>query len=198
MALARTLAPGPRLVLMDEPFSNLDAARRVETRQEVRALLRQAGSAAILVTHDQEEAMALADQVAVMHAGRVVQCDQPDMVYRNPCTCFVAAFLGRSMIVTGEARGDVTATVFGDLPLASPAVGPVNIAIRPEQFVLTPDREGPARVCEREYRGHDMSYVVRHHDRRINVIVSEVEQFPIGGRVGITIRGPVAALTSAS
>jgi ABC-type Fe3+/spermidine/putrescine transport system ATPase subunit len=104
VALARTLAVAPPLILLDEPFSNLDAKMRVETRQEVRRLLKDSGSAGILVTHDQEEALALADRIAVMEAGRVVQIGTPDEIYRNPATAFVASFIGRSNILRHGQR----------------------------------------------------------------------------------------------
>jgi ABC-type Fe3+/spermidine/putrescine transport system ATPase subunit len=115
VALARTLAVAPPLVLLDEPFSNLDAAMRVETRQEVRKLLKAAGSAAILVTHDQEEAMAVADRIAVMEKGRVIQIGTPDEIYRNPVSAFVASFMGRSNILPGTASGMEVKTEFGTL-----------------------------------------------------------------------------------
>ena len=118
VALARTLAMAPPLVLMDEPFSNLDAAMRVETRQEVRKLLKQTGAAGIIVTHDQEEAMAVADRIAVMEAGRIVQIGTPDEIYRYPVSAFVASFIGRSNILNGKADGMEVATEFGKLPLS--------------------------------------------------------------------------------
>ncbi|TVQ54954.1 MAG: ABC transporter ATP-binding protein [Rhodobacteraceae bacterium] len=192
VALARTLATEPRLVLLDEPFSNLDAARRVETRQEVRSLLRQAGSAAILVTHDQEEALALADRVAVMEAGRLAQIGAPDTVYRNPCDCFVASFLSRATILPGEARGRVVETPIGALALAQPAFGPIRVAIRPEQIALALDGHGSGRILAREYRGHDQFYQVRLRDRTVGVISAEPEPLPVGVRVSIAVRGAVS------
>ena len=187
VALARTLAVAPPLVLLDEPFSNLDAAMRVETRQEVRGLLKKAGSAAILVTHDQEEALALADRVAVMEAGRVVQIGTPDEIYRNPASRFVASFIGRSNILQGTADGMDADTPFGRLPLSRAANGAVTLAVRPEQIMLEPDPAGPAAVVGREYRGHDQLYWVQEGESCMLVISGPGAQIPVGARVRLRI-----------
>ena len=194
VALARCLAIQPRVVLLDEPFSNLDATLRVETRQEVLAILRQAGSAAILVTHDQEEALALADRVAVMDAGRVVQIGTPDTVYRNPCDCFVASFISRATILDAHARGERAETVLGQIQLFQPADGPIRVAIRPEQIALTPHPSGTGRISSREYRGHDQHYEVRTGSTTLRVIRPDQEPLRIGARVHLTVHGPVARL----
>ncbi|TVS00579.1 MAG: ABC transporter ATP-binding protein [Rhodobacteraceae bacterium] len=187
VALARTLAVAPPLVLMDEPFSNLDAAMRVETRQEVRKLLKASGSASILVTHDQEEAMAVADRIAVMEAGRVVQIGTPDEIYRNPVSAFVASFLGRSNILSGTASGMVVKTEFGDLPLSRAANGAVSLSVRPEQIMLEPDPDGPASVVGREFRGHDQLYWVQEGERCMLVISGAGATFEVGQRVRLRI-----------
>jgi len=187
IALARTLAVAPPLVLLDEPFSNLDAAMRVETRQEVRNLLKAAGSAAILVTHDQEEALALADRIAVMEAGRVVQIGTPDEIYRNPISAFVASFIGRSNIFQGTANGMDAETPFGRLPLSRAANGRVSLAVRPEQILLEPHPSGPAAVVGREYRGHDQLYWVQEGERCLLVISGPGAQIEVGTRVNLRI-----------
>ncbi len=187
VALARTLAVAPPLVLMDEPFSNLDAAMRVETRQEVRKLLKASGSAGILVTHDQEEALAIADRIAVMEAGRGVQIGTPDEIYLNPVSEFVASFLGRSNILRGTANGMRVDTSFGTLPLSRAANGAVNLAVRPEQIMLEPDAEGPASVVGREFRGHDQLYWVQEGERCMLVISGPGANIEIGARVRLRI-----------
>ena len=106
VALARALAPAPSVVLLDEPFANLDAALRVTIRTEVRRILREAGATAMFVTHDQEEALSTADTVAVMRAGRVVQVGPPDEIYRNPADLWVARFVGDANVVEGEMVGE--------------------------------------------------------------------------------------------
>ncbi len=195
VALARTLAPAPPLVLLDEPFSNLDAAMRVETRQEVRKLLKTTGSAAILVTHDQEEALALSDRIVVMEAGKVCQIGTPDEIYRNPVSAFVASFIGRSNIVEGRASGMDVETAFGRLPLSRAANGRVSLAVRPEQIMLEPDPAGPAAIVGREYRGHDQLYWVQEGERCMLVISGPGAQIDLGTRVRLRICDCVTPLT---
>jgi iron(III) transport system ATP-binding protein len=195
VALARTLAVAPPLVLMDEPFSNLDAAMRTETRQEVRAMLKAAGCAAILVTHDQEEAMALADRIAVMAEGRLRQIGAPDVVYKHPRCAFVASFLGRSNFVTGEARGGVADTAFGPMPLCRAAQGRVNLALRPEQIGLVADSAAPQGVVVgREFRGHDQLYWVDCAGRRVLVLSGPEQALGVGTPVRFAFNEPVAAV----
>jgi len=187
VALARSLAVKPRLILLDEPFSNLDARMRVETRQEVRRLLKESGSAGILVTHDQEEALALADRIAVMERGRVVQVGTPDEIYHNPATAFVAGFIGRSNILTGTATGMDVQTHFGRLPLSRAANGAVSLSVRPEQILIEPDPNGPAIVTGREFRGHDQIYWVQEGERCLIAISGPGSQHQIGSRVRLRI-----------
>ncbi|GAB4268608.1 MAG: ABC transporter ATP-binding protein [Pararhodobacter sp.] len=187
VALARALAVSPKLILLDEPFSNLDAKMRVETRQEVRKLLKSTGSAGILVTHDQEEALALADRIAVMDKGRVVQIGTPDEIYRNPTSEFVANFIGRSNILRGKAEGMNVQTAFGNLPMTRAANGAVDLAVRPEQIMLDPDPSGSATIVGREFRGHDQIYWVQNGDDCMIVISGPGAQHPIGTRVRLRI-----------
>jgi len=187
VALARSLAVGPELILLDEPFSNLDAKMRVETRQEVRKLLKSTGAAGILVTHDQEEALAMADRIAVMDGGRVVQIGTPDEIYRNPATAFVANFIGRSNILTGTASGMNAQTAFGNLPLSRAANGAVNLAVRPEQIMLEADNTGPAVITGREFRGHDQIYWVQEGERCMMVISGPGADHTIGTKVRLRI-----------
>ena len=194
VALARTLAPQPELVLLDEPFSNLDAAMRLEMRQEVRQLLHRAGAAAILVTHDQEEAMVMADRLAVMEHGRLLQCGTPDAIYRHPASAFVASFLGRSNLLPGQAHGAAADTALGCLPLVTPAQGATTIAVRPEQIRLVADVQAAARVELREFRGHDQLYRVRVDGIALTVITSNAEAIEEGERVRLEVSEPVVAL----
>ena len=195
VALARALAVSPRLVLLDEPFSNLDAKMRIETRQEVRRLLKEAGSSAILVTHDQEEALALADRIAVMDKGRVVQLGTPDEIYRNPVSPFVANFIGRSNILRGTAQGMDAMTAFGTLPLSRAANGAVELAVRPEQIMLEADAMGPATIVGREFRGHDQIYWVQSGADCLIVIAGPGNQHPIGTKVRMRICDCVVPLS---
>ncbi|MCA2011770.1 ABC transporter ATP-binding protein [Pararhodobacter sp. CCB-MM2] len=195
VALARALAVAPKLILLDEPFSNLDAKMRVETRQEVRRLLKETGSAGVLVTHDQEEALALADRIAVMDGGRVVQVGTPDEIYRNPVSEFVANFIGRSNFLTGTANGTTVQTAFGDLPMTRAANGAVTLAVRPEQIMLDEDPSGTATIVGREFRGHDQIYWVQDGEECLLVISGPGQQHAIGTHVKLRICDCVVPLT---
>ncbi len=195
VALARTLAVAPPLVLLDEPFSNLDAAMRVETRQEVRAMLKQAGSSAILVTHDQEEALALSDRIAVMEGGRIRQIGTPAQIYREPVSEFVASFIGRSNILPAQATGGSAETIFGNLALAREAAGDVAVAVRPEQITLQPDPAGSGTVVGREFRGHDQLYWVRAGGRTVLVIAGPFPIIETGTRVRLEVCDCVVPLS---
>jgi iron(III) transport system ATP-binding protein len=181
VALARAIAPEPKLVLLDEPFSNLDAMLRDTTRKEVRSILKKAGMSAILVTHDQEEALSFADRIAVMNDGAIEQIGTPEEVYYKPRTKFVAQFLGRTNLFEAEVHNsDTIQTKLGSLRLNCRANGPVVCSIRPEH--LTIERpNGSAESCSRgvivgrEFKGHDITYHVEcsgeryivHTDNRI-------------------------------
>ena len=158
VALARALAPGPELVLLDEPFSSLDAGLRAQVRTEVCEALRRAGATGMLVTHDQEEALSLADTVGVLLRGRIAQLADPETVYRNPVDLEVATFVGEAVVVVGHHRSGVVASPLGALPCVSAGLadGEVTVVVRPEQIVLS---DGPgavaARLVSRVFHGAD-------------------------------------------
>lgn len=158
VALARALANRPAALLLDEPFSNLDAALRVAVRAEVTALLRSLQVTALFVTHDQEEAFVLGDEVAVMLDGRIEQQAAPAEVYGAPATRAVAAFIGDANLLPGDAAGATAATVLGTVPLTAARRGPVDVLVRPE--FVTVDEGDDARVVAVEYYGHDAVYIV--------------------------------------
>jgi iron(III) transport system ATP-binding protein len=183
VALARALAPRPPLILLDEPFSALDAGLRAELRRDVRAALHADGATAVLVTHDQAEALSLADQVVVMRDGRAVQHGTPAEIYSAPADPWVARFVGDAMLMPGTASGGRARTAAGEAPVApvadGPDDGPVTVLIRPEQLRLTPSGPGTAgpdtaRVVRHHFHGHDTLTVVRLPDgtellsRRLN------------------------------
>jgi iron(III) transport system ATP-binding protein len=165
VALARTLAPRPVTVLLDEPFSNLDASMRSEMRQEVERILRDNNIATIFVTHDREEAFAMADRVGVMNSGRLEQIDAPDAIYHRPATRFVAQLTGTCDFLRGQARGSAITTDIGLLPFTSKN-GPlsedtqVELLIRPDDFRILPDERGRSVVQAREFRGDETVLVV--------------------------------------
>lgn len=162
VALARALAPQPTVLLLDEPFSNLDTALRVQVRTEVHHLLVELGVTTVFVTHDQEEAFVLGDEVAVMSGGRIVQQDRPAELYRAPATPWVASFVGDANLVPGTLRDGSAATALGRIPLEGVAGGwgtAVKVLLRPEELRLDPG--GSAVVELVEFYGHDTVYVVR-------------------------------------
>jgi iron(III) transport system ATP-binding protein len=160
VALARALAPSPKLVLLDEPFSALDAGLREELRLEVRELLSKTGTTAILVTHDQEEALSLADRVAVMRNGQVVQVGSPLEIYSRPADPSVARFVGDAVLLPAHIETGTTAVAacaLGKLPVCDACQamgrGPCTLMLRPEQFVIDPTGT-PARVLGFTFYGH--------------------------------------------
>lgn len=165
VALARAIAPKPKLVLLDEPFSNLDAMLRDTMRKEVRSILKKAGMSALLVTHDQEEALSFADRIAVMNEGRIEQIGTPEDVYYNPRTKFVAQFLGRTNIFQANATGgSEILTKLGPMRLNCKACGKILCSIRPEHLTLekptTEQGDEIGTIIEREFKGHDITYHV--------------------------------------
>jgi len=163
VALARALAPSPQVVLLDEPFSNLDADMRAQMRQEVQQILRQASTTVIFVTHDQEEAFMIADRVGVLNEGRLEQIDQPDVIYHTPATRFVARFVGSADFIPGLVTSEGVATELGTFTNQqglTPGLA-VEVMIRPDDIDLTPDPPGEATVVTRHFRGSDNLYRVR-------------------------------------
>ena len=155
VALARALAPSPEVVLLDEPFSNLDAPQRERVRREVRTILVEARATAIFVTHDQEEALAMSDLVAVMRNGSVLQTSSPHDLYQRPADCWVARFLGEGEFLEGTASGGRVDTALGAFPADRALSGTVEVLIRPEAVRLERSDTGNAIVVDREFYGHD-------------------------------------------
>jgi putative spermidine/putrescine transport system ATP-binding protein len=168
VALARALAIRPRVLLLDEPLSNLDAKLREEMQIELRQILRSLGTTTILVTHDQAEAMALSDRISVMNAGRIEQVGTPTQVYDRPATPFVAGFLGKTNVIAVEVRADAagTAAVIGDArwPLSPRvALGKANATVRPEKISFVLDGAGvglAGTVRTRVFQGAHWLYQV--------------------------------------
>lgn len=186
VALARTLAAEPELVLLDEPFSNLDAALRESTRKEVRKLFKASGTTAILVTHDQGEALSFADQVGVMHAGKLLQMDRPEHIYQRPATAFVAEFLGHTNLLDGDADGEIAQTALGPVGIDSAIKGPVRVSLRPEHLAMSPAEQGKgATIIEREFRGHDCFYLLEQQGQRYSVITPSHTLWKVGEKVDL-------------
>lgn len=151
VAVLRSLAPRPTALLLDEPFSNLDAGLRAEMRDEVANLIRQAGTTAVLVTHDRADAMAVADRIAVMEDGRVIEVATPEALYRTPAYA-TAAYGGDAQFIPGRATGNGAETELGTLRLAAPMRGSCSVLVRPEW--ISPQGDGvPAVVVSRRFEG---------------------------------------------
>ncbi|WAZ26042.1 ABC transporter ATP-binding protein [Streptomyces cinnabarinus] len=164
VALARALAPRPALVLLDEPFNALDSALRAGVRADVRTALSLSGATAVLVTHDQQEALSTADVVAVVRDGRVAQCDTPQQLYRRPADPWVAGFVGDAVLLPATARTNGTAeTALGPVPLAQDTgSGTGTVLLRPEQLQLTDPASGVVHgtVTDVRFYGHDAMITV--------------------------------------
>lgn len=194
IALARALAADPEVVLLDEPFTSLDEALRVELREEVAQILRAAGASALLVTHSQQEALSLADVVAVMRDGRVVQVGAPQQVYDAPADRWVAEFLGDADVVTGRAADGIADTELGRFP-APGLHGEVEIVLRPERVALSAAVGVPARVVRRSYFGHDQLVQVElPSGLRLRARTEGSLSWRPGEAVRVEVRGPVVVL----
>ncbi|RFS84269.1 ABC transporter ATP-binding protein [Actinomadura spongiicola] len=199
VALARALAPEPTLVLLDEPFNALDSALRAGVRADVRAALRATGATAVLVTHDQQEALSVADLVAVIHEGRVAQCGTPQDVYRRPASPWVAGFVGDAVILPGTAAIGTATTALGPVELCAPADVPGDgiVILRPEQLRLTEstgagDGGAPGgTVTDVRYYGHDamITLVVEGLERPVDVRVDGDLRLRPGDRTGVHLTG---------
>jgi iron(III) transport system ATP-binding protein len=196
VALARALAPNPDIVLLDEPFSNLDASLRARVRAETRDILTDAGATAIFVTHDQEEALSLADEVAVMLDGTVVQSAPPEDLYHRPATREVAEFVGEANFVPGTAdESGRFVCELGDMPACGACIGHVEAMLRPEALRLRALTDGEesasgATVLAREFYGHDQLIKLRLDSGP--VLCSRLgggPGFRPGQRVGVELSG---------
>ena len=197
VALARALAPGPRLIMLDEPFSNLDPSLRGGVRREVRRVLRAAKATAIIVTHDQEEALSLADAVAVMMDGRILQQAPPAELYRRPASRRVAEFIGDINVIEGRAIGRAVVCDLGTISVLDDLYGPADVLIRPEALQLTEDPGGQAVQVGRSFFGHDQMINLRFDSGlRLSSRVGPTFTFRRGSRVRVQLSGDVLAFPS--
>lgn len=202
VALARALAPEPAVVLLDEPFASLDPALRESLREEVVDILRRAGTTALLVTHDQEDALAVADRVAVMHDGRIEQAGVPEELYRRPATRWVAEFIGDADVLPGVATGDVVDCELGRLEPEQPVRGEVAVVLRPESLVMeraNGDQTGgdgiEAEVLRRRFFGHDqLVWLELPSGLQVRSRRPDASAWQRGDRVRVRVRGPVHVL----
>ncbi|MDZ7676199.1 MAG: ABC transporter ATP-binding protein [Acidimicrobiales bacterium] len=206
VALARALATEPDVVLLDEPFASLDATLRASLREEVAEILREAGASALLVTHDQQEALSLADQVVLMRRGRVEQVGPPEAVYDRPASRWVAEFLGAAEVFAGTAVHGEVATELGTFPADPALTGAVDVLVRPEAIVvdeLHPPRAGctctGAQIVDRSFYGHDQLLRLElGSGRRLRSRSTGTARWNRGDDVRIRVEGPVQVLAHPS
>ena len=155
VALARALAPNPDILLLDEPFSNLDTHLREQVRGEVRRILRETETTAVFVTHDQQEALSLSDEIAIIFDGKLVQVATPHALYNRPVNVQVAQFIGDANFLPAEAHGITASSRLGEVKLFHPKTGRVHLMIRPEALAIGFNDQGKAAtVLWREFYGH--------------------------------------------
>jgi iron(III) transport system ATP-binding protein len=193
VALARALAPEPDLLLLDEPFSNLDTELRERLSLEVRDIIKASGTTAILVTHDQHEAFALADEIGIMYQGRIEQWDNAYNLYHEPATRFVADFVGQGVFLRGVVAGPHTlATELGELDTALPAPvidgGAVDVLLRPDDIVHDDASPWHAEVAKKAFRGADFLYTLTlASGTHVLSLVPSHHDHAIGEKIGIRL-----------
>ncbi len=189
VALARALAPGPDVLLLDEPFANLDPALRVELRTEVASLLRRLGITSVFVTHDQEEAFVMGAQVVVMRNGRVLQRASPSELYSRPANRWVAGFVGEANVVPGQGGAEAAETLVGSVPLAQAAPAACEVLLRPEHLTLQPGETW--EIEQLEFYGHDTLYTLRGaEDQQLLVRAGGAPRYASGDRASVRYEGP--------
>ena len=183
VALARALAPRPQVLLLDEPFSSLDTALRVEIRTDMHRLLVKLGITSVFVTHDQEAAFVVGDRVAVMTEGRIVQVDTPHGLYARPAGRWVAQFVGEGSLLPGQAAGGVASTPIGAVPVTGAEEGPVDVLVRPEDLAMAPGGAGVVELIE--FYGHDAMVFVAFDGGTLKVRTGPDPGVGRGQRVGV-------------
>jgi iron(III) transport system ATP-binding protein len=188
VALARALAPAPKIILLDEPWSSVDAQLKEELRREVTGVLRPLGVTAILVTHDREEAFSLADRIALVRDGTIVQEGAPEELYYAPRSRFAAELVGAANVVPGAVADGLVHTALGTFPANGAGNREtVEVLVRPELLELRPDSLASAEVVAREFRGHDVFYRVKLDGLELVSQRPSNEIVPLGARVRITL-----------
>lgn len=205
VALARALAPRPKLILLDEPLSNLDVQVRLRLRQDVRSILKETGTSAIFVTHDQEEALSICDRVAVMCAGHLEQLGTPEEIYTQPASRFVAEFVTQANFLPARRRGALWETEVGvfevfEVPqetrdsaqlvnLTTPDTG--ELMVREEHVVLRSDDEAEIVILDRHFLGREYRYCLQTPSgKKLHARTTLSTQLPVGTRVQVSISNP--------
>jgi iron(III) transport system ATP-binding protein len=191
VALARALAPRPAVVLLDEPFSSLDETLRAQVRADTIAVIRATGTTALLVTHDQTEALSVGDRVVVMHEGRIEQADTPVAVFERPSTRFVASFMGDAVFLPAHVHDALLTSEIGVVSTV-PGWGScdvdVDVVLRPHEVALAPADDGLGVVVGMEYHGAFVLHSVRlPSDRLVQSWQPHSVRHPVGTRVSVSV-----------
>jgi iron(III) transport system ATP-binding protein len=193
VALARALAPRPALILLDEPLSNLDVQVRLRLRHEVRSILKETGTSAIFVTHDQEEALSISDQVGVMRQGHLEQLGTPEDIYIHPKSRFVAEFVTQANFLPAQRRGHLWETEVGLFEVGTFATEPTSLdtgelMLREEDVSLMPDDDGNVVVCDRHFLGREYRYFLETPSgKKLQARTPLNTQLLVGTRVKLSV-----------
>ncbi|NES22118.1 MAG: ABC transporter ATP-binding protein [Symploca sp. SIO3E6] len=201
VALARALAPKPALILLDEPLSNLDVQVRLRLRQEVRAILKEIGTSAIFVTHDQEEALSISDQVGVMCSGHLEQLGTPEEIYSQPASRFVAEFVTQANFIPARRQGQFWETEVGSFEVLwsnSHTQSPIEVIpdaaelmLREENVILNPDDQAPIVIKDRHFLGREYRYCMQTPSgKKLHARTTLSTQLPVGKRVRLSVANP--------
>jgi iron(III) transport system ATP-binding protein len=200
VALARALAPQPELLLLDEPFSNLDVEMRERLAQEVRDIIKRTGTTAVLVTHDQHEAFAIADEIGIMHDGLIEQWDLAYNLYHRPANRFIADFVGQGVFLPGSVRNPHEVEIElgllkGEIPhqceMGCEACGKgcqVEVLLRPDDIIHDDAAQQKAEVLHKAFRGAEILYTLRlESGRKVLALVPSHHNHALGERIGIRL-----------
>ncbi len=191
VALARALAPRPALILLDEPLSNLDVQVRLRLREEIREVLKSAGISGVFVTHDQEEALAISDQVAVIQQGRLEQIGTPEEVYHQPASRFVAEFVTQANFIAARRQGQLWQTEVGHFKLPPDECLETetgDLMVRQEDLCFKPDTEAPVVIRDRHFLGREYCYCLSTPSgKELHARTTTAINLPIGTRVQLSV-----------
>jgi iron(III) transport system ATP-binding protein len=189
VALARALAPRPELLLLDEPFSNLDVDLRERLSHEVREIIKASGATAVLVTHDQQEAFAMADEIGILHEGRIQQWDNPYNLYHRPANRFVADFVGQGVFLPAKAvNGSQLEIELGILQGDAQDGGALEVLLRPDDVVHDDAAPTQAEVVHKAFRGAEILYTLRlASGRKVLALVPSHHNHALGEKIGIRL-----------
>lgn len=202
VALARALAPRPALILLDEPLSNLDVQVRLRLRQEVRSILKETGTSAIFVTHDQEEALSISDKVGVMRSGCLEQLGTPEEIYTHPASRFVAEFVTQANFLSAQRRGHLWETEVGSFEVRTfesglnPNTQQVSfdtgeLMLREENILLKADDDAQVVIRDRHFLGREYRYCLQTPSgKQLQARTTLSTQLPIGTRVRLSLANP--------